>query len=55
MEEATPLETSLDSLEEAQDDEDLFTMDDPTAEEDDEDEEEDDEDDSLFDPDVYGA
>jgi hypothetical protein len=55
MEEATPLETSLDSLEDAQDDEDLFTMDDPTAEEDDEDEEEDDEDDSLFDPDVYGA
>jgi hypothetical protein len=56
-----PLETSLESLDEGQDDEeekdDVFTLDDQNddEEDDEEDQEEEDEDDSLFDPDEHGV
>ena len=57
-EDLEPLETSLESLNEGQDDEeeDAFTLDDKNdEEEDEEDQEEEDEDDSVFDPDEHGA
>ncbi len=55
VEDTEPHETSLESLDEGQDDEeeqdDVFLLDDQNADEDDEEDQEDDEDDNVFDPD----